>query len=105
MTKVITHKIYTDNCSITRQTGLIPTDGMQRITVTVKIDDDRLNTGRSLTAAMKPVTYSDKGRRLKWWEIASKTTNELDLDWARAQPFPFASFGAGEPSIFAEVAL
>jgi hypothetical protein len=76
---VITHKIYSSP-SYTQVLGALSTDALVRFEVGLPLDRAKLNRGKSISDAMRPVTYCKNGRRLKWFEAQTKTNAELYAD-------------------------
>jgi hypothetical protein len=93
---VITHKIVLADLQLTQNFASLPIgDGLNRWELALPIDAGKFRDGYSLSDSLKPVAYCEKGRDLHWYNVPSRTIDELDADLWNRDPIlvpPFNGF-------------
>jgi CRISPR/Cas system-associated exonuclease Cas4 (RecB family) len=101
---VITHKILLADLQLTQNFAALPIgDGLTRWNLSLPIYRDKFRDGLSLSDSLQPTAYCETGRDLHWYEVISKTIEELDMDLWNKDVLPTAPFNGFIP--YKEVAV
>jgi CRISPR/Cas system-associated exonuclease Cas4 (RecB family) len=101
---VITHKILLADLQLTQNFAALPIgDGLTRWNLSLPIYRDKFRDGLSLSDSLQSTAYCETGRDLYWYDVTSKTIEELDMDLWNKDVLPTAPFNGFLP--YKEVAV